>query len=161
MPTTRGHPRATERWKRVRKQVLAGVTHCTRCGLPFVFGVPRHRRSPSVDHIIPLALGGDPFALSNLRAVCYSCNSKGGWAVAARAARAAAAIYDQRPSTAHRGNRPPLFCDGPPSPTERVGSFSPRHGLGVLTWLRCRCLRLESGGSSNFPLPAVSSCFAG
>ena len=102
MPTTRGSPRATERWKRVRKMVLAGVTHCTRCGLPFVFGVPRHRRSPSVDHIIPLALGGDPFALSNLRAVCFSCNSKGGMAIAARVVAARQAAKVERPITAHR-----------------------------------------------------------
>jgi hypothetical protein len=96
MPTTRGNPRATQRWKRVRKLVLSGVTHCTRCGLPFILGIPRHPRSPSVDHIIPLHLGGDPYALSNLRAVCYGCNSKGGLAIAS------GRIVRQRPTTAHR-----------------------------------------------------------
>jgi hypothetical protein len=74
----------------------AGVTHCTKCGLPFIFGVPRHPRSPSVDHIIPLSLGGDPFAPSNLRPVCYGCNSKGGMAIAS------GRVKVQRPITAHR-----------------------------------------------------------
>ena len=32
----------------------------------------------TVDHIVPLAQGGDPFSMSNLQAACRSCNSAKG-----------------------------------------------------------------------------------
>jgi 5-methylcytosine-specific restriction endonuclease McrA len=81
MTAGRGDPRGTQRWKRIRKLVLAGKTHCACCGKAFIFGMPRHPRSPTVDHIIPLHLGGDPYNLANLLAVCYGCNSRGGQAI--------------------------------------------------------------------------------
>jgi 5-methylcytosine-specific restriction endonuclease McrA len=37
---------------------------------------PRHRWAHSVDHIVELEDGGDPFDLSNLTVLCRSCNSR-------------------------------------------------------------------------------------
>ena len=83
--------RSSPRWKRVRKIVLRGATHCALCHRPLDFdAVPRSRWSPSVDHIVPLALGGDPFALSNLRAVHYRCNTSLGAAIGNRSPKRAA-----------------------------------------------------------------------
>jgi 5-methylcytosine-specific restriction endonuclease McrA len=84
MAKGRGDPRGTHQWKRIRLLVLAGKTHCARCGLPFILQPARNPRSPSVDHIVPIVLGGAPYALSNLLAVCYGCNSRAGQFVARR-----------------------------------------------------------------------------
>jgi 5-methylcytosine-specific restriction endonuclease McrA len=96
MTAGRGDPRGTQRWKKLRKLVLAGRTRCARCGLPFILLPPRNPRSPTVDHIRPLALGGAPYDLADLIAVCYSCNSRGGQAISHPPR-----IY-KRPRTVHR-----------------------------------------------------------
>jgi 5-methylcytosine-specific restriction endonuclease McrA len=41
----------------------------------------------SVDHVIPVALGGDFWSPANLRASCSSCNSRGGSHTAAEVHR--------------------------------------------------------------------------
>jgi hypothetical protein len=63
----------------VREKVLSDATHCSICGGLLDFDAPaRSKWSPSVDHVDPLALGGDPFALSNLRASHLGCNASRG-----------------------------------------------------------------------------------
>lgn len=55
------------RWRKLRKQVLDRNPSCT---------VPGCRRpATQVDHIVPLAKGGDPFDLGNLRPICGPCNA--------------------------------------------------------------------------------------
>ena len=72
-------PRDTRQWRRLRQRVLRGATHCAICHRPLDFNArPCSRWAPSVDHIIPLARGGLPFALANLQACHYSCNAAKG-----------------------------------------------------------------------------------
>jgi 5-methylcytosine-specific restriction endonuclease McrA len=74
-----GDIRDTYAWKKARKTALLGATHCQICWEPLDFDAPpRSRWSPSVDHIVALALGGAPFAQSNLRVVHAFCNSSAG-----------------------------------------------------------------------------------
>jgi 5-methylcytosine-specific restriction endonuclease McrA len=83
--------RSSPRWKRVRKIVLRTATHCAFCHRRLDFDAPpRSRWSPSVDHVTPLALGGDPFAVSNLRAAHYGCNTSSGAAIGNRSPKRAA-----------------------------------------------------------------------
>lgn len=56
----------TRRWKVVRRQVFdRDGWRCTRCG--------RVGRL-ECDHVVPVARGGAPFALSNLRTLCRGCH---------------------------------------------------------------------------------------
>ena len=72
-------PRDTRRWRQLRKQVLRNASHCAICQRPIVFSArPCSRWAPSVDHIVALARGGEPYALSNLRAVHFGCNASRG-----------------------------------------------------------------------------------
>jgi hypothetical protein len=75
-------PRRTPAWKRARARVLKDATYCElpSCqGPPLDFDAsPTSRWAPSVDHITPVSIGGEPFALENLRAVHFGCNSARG-----------------------------------------------------------------------------------
>lgn len=69
-------PRSTEVWKAARRQVLKTATTCAICGGRLRFDLRKpHPKSPSVDHIIPIALGGAPYDAANLQAVHYGCNA--------------------------------------------------------------------------------------
>lgn len=57
-------------WRRIRPQVLERDGHRCTIGMEGCTG-----HATSVDHIIPLAFGGSPYDLSNLRASCHNCNS--------------------------------------------------------------------------------------
>lgn len=80
--------RSDAAWKRVRRQVLRGAQVCHICGGALDFqAAPRSPLSPSVDHIVPLAMaqGLDAAARSqialdvaNLRPAHYGCNSRRG-----------------------------------------------------------------------------------
>jgi 5-methylcytosine-specific restriction endonuclease McrA len=73
---------------RARQKVLASAKHCALCGEPLDFDAPpRSPRSPSVDHIIPLAVLRQyppaerrrlSISSENLRAAHYGCNSSRG-----------------------------------------------------------------------------------
>ena len=63
----------SRRWKEVRRLVLERDGHWCRLGLLGCRGV-----AVSVDHIVELQDGGDPFALANLQAACVSCNTRKG-----------------------------------------------------------------------------------
>ncbi|WP_433445665.1 HNH endonuclease [Nonomuraea sp. CA-141351] len=68
----RSKGRSGRPWRRVRAQVLAASRICWLCG---------HDGADTVDHVIPLSLGGDPLDLANLRAAhgvrgCPTCGRK-------------------------------------------------------------------------------------
>jgi 5-methylcytosine-specific restriction endonuclease McrA len=68
MATNRGYgPRVKTRVYGVYGGTLENPPPCHRCGKP----------AESVDHIIPVALGGTD-ELDNLRPACVSCNSRDG-----------------------------------------------------------------------------------
>lgn len=72
-------PRDTGRWKGIRKRMVAAATSCAICGYALDHrGPARSRWRPSVDHILPIAHGGEPYAASNLRVVHHGCNSRAG-----------------------------------------------------------------------------------
>jgi len=57
-------------WKRTRLAILERDRFRCTIGLPKCKGV-----ATAVDHIVPLAFGGQKYDPSNLRASCSSCNS--------------------------------------------------------------------------------------
>lgn len=59
---------SSSQWTKVRASVLArdGYT-CAYCGSV---------EANTVDHVVPLSKGGEPFNLDNLVACCSRCNSK-------------------------------------------------------------------------------------
>jgi len=57
-------------WRKVRRIVLERDGHRCLVGMEGCSGV-----ATQVDHVIPLAFGGQPYELTNLRASCASCNS--------------------------------------------------------------------------------------
>ena len=58
-------PRDGRRWKARRLQVLnAGAWTCFYCG----------QEANQVDHVIPIASGGDPMSLDNCVPSCRRCN---------------------------------------------------------------------------------------
>jgi 5-methylcytosine-specific restriction endonuclease McrA len=65
-------------WRKVRLVVLARDEHrCAWC----------HGPATTVDHVRPLAEGGDRLDLSNLVACCVRCNSRRGQQVTTRRRR--------------------------------------------------------------------------
>ena len=69
-------PRDSGRWRRLRAQIRAGVTNCNQCGRALDHTRPRASTYPTLDHIVPLAHGGDPFDRNNIRVICGGCNSR-------------------------------------------------------------------------------------
>lgn len=65
-------------YERLKKEIYVRV-YCEICGKPCRYDLgPRHPLAPSVDHIIPLSMGGHPTAVGNARLVHYGCNSSRG-----------------------------------------------------------------------------------
>lgn len=63
----------TPQWRAARAAVLIRDEYtCKICGCEL------HGFDCTVDHIVPLAQGGDPFDMNNLQAACRSCNSAKG-----------------------------------------------------------------------------------
>lgn len=68
--TNRPRYLGTQRWKDVRLAVLSRDQRtCAYCG---------DENANTVDHVVPLAVGGDPYAMDNLVACCMRCNSAKG-----------------------------------------------------------------------------------
>jgi 5-methylcytosine-specific restriction endonuclease McrA len=63
---------ADELYRVNRRTILATATHCHLCGEPFVTG-----DRVTVDHITPIAVGGD-HSLENLAAAHERCNKRKG-----------------------------------------------------------------------------------
>jgi len=55
-----------KRWKILRINYLASNPICEMCGVGF---------ASEVDHIKPIKLGGDPWDIHNLQALCHRCHS--------------------------------------------------------------------------------------
>jgi hypothetical protein len=62
----------TAKWRRIREVVLLRDSYTCQIHLPNICG----RRATMVDHVVPIAEGGEPFHESNLRAACGPCNSR-------------------------------------------------------------------------------------
>jgi len=79
MPTKKSREDHAGRHRRVfeqhKKIIFATQTHCGICGQPVDFSLKfPHPLSPTADHIIPVAKGGDPSALENLQLAHLACN---------------------------------------------------------------------------------------
>jgi 5-methylcytosine-specific restriction endonuclease McrA len=80
-----GDPRRTNRWRTIRDRLVSDAEYCAICLEPLDHQAPgRSRWAPSVDHVIPLSRGGEPYDESNLRCVHYGCNSSLGAKLARR-----------------------------------------------------------------------------
>lgn len=73
LPDLRAKDRVTRtrpaRWKRLSARLRSRQPFCSSCGT---------RDDLTVDHVQPLALGGDPFDETNLDVLCRSCNGRKG-----------------------------------------------------------------------------------
>jgi hypothetical protein len=69
LSSKKGDPRLSRDYKRVRLQVLVRDGYaCYYCG----------QDATTVDHVIPIAKGGDPINMDNMVAACRRCNSSKG-----------------------------------------------------------------------------------
>jgi len=59
------------RWDAVRISVFRVEPWCKACELE-----GKYTRSMEIDHIVPIEAGGDPWARTNLQALCKSCHSR-------------------------------------------------------------------------------------
>lgn len=65
----------TAAWRAARAECIARSTDCGLCGYPLrPEAKPRTTWSTEIDHVTPLALGGEPFDQDNLRAVHRRCH---------------------------------------------------------------------------------------
>jgi len=66
-------------FERLKAQVKAESSHCAKCGKPLYPDLKwPHRWSTSIDHIIPLHLGGEPLDPANVQATHLTCNVREG-----------------------------------------------------------------------------------
>lgn len=56
----------SQRWRRVRRQVLERDHYRCRCG----------GRATTVDHVVAISQGGAPFSARNLESKCGSCHGR-------------------------------------------------------------------------------------
>ena len=76
-----GNPRRANGHRRdkVRARVLREESDCWLCGKPVDKTLPPYLEgSPEVDEIVPVSLGGDPFARANCRLSHRRCNNDRG-----------------------------------------------------------------------------------
>jgi len=81
MPRSPG--RSGSRWRRARQLLLVPGVCCWLCGQPIDLSIRWNPRCPdpgygTLDHLRPLARGGAPLDLRNLRPAHYGCNSRRG-----------------------------------------------------------------------------------
>ena len=80
--------RAGRPYRRLWQLVVRPGTSCWICGQPIRWGLRRnHPAGPSLDHVIPLDLGGDPLHPDNARPAHHGCNARRGAALAAAVMR--------------------------------------------------------------------------
>ena len=64
-------------YNRAKKIIYASQSVCAICGRPVNFDLPfPDPMSPTLDHIVPIAKGGDPAALNNLQLAHLQCNRR-------------------------------------------------------------------------------------
>lgn len=67
---------SSKRWRKVRAWCVANLPPVCFCGELIDLTLPAtHRLSVTVDHIVPVALGGDPYDKRNLRLATRACNA--------------------------------------------------------------------------------------
>ncbi|ROS61071.1 HNH endonuclease [Frigoribacterium sp. PhB160] len=76
-------PASGSAWNRLRAQLKAQWQRegraCALCHQPIDYNAPAGKpRAFTLDHILATSHGGEPLRISNLRAVCASCNSARG-----------------------------------------------------------------------------------
>lgn len=72
-------PRTGHAWRKAKAYVFATYDTCWLCGERVDKTLPwPHRRSKSVDHVTPLAMGGRLTDPANLRLAHLSCNASRG-----------------------------------------------------------------------------------
>jgi 5-methylcytosine-specific restriction protein A len=87
---------STRAWQRLSARVLRAWRgeHGDWCP---GYGRPAHAASDlTVDHVVPLAAGGEPFDIANTSVLCRSCNSTKGASTGAGVAHGAPAITPDR-----------------------------------------------------------------
>lgn len=74
------NPRGGRPYWRLQAQVHATETHCVLCGLPVLKHLrgTNHPLEPTIEHLVPLHLGGDPLDPANCRLSCRCCNTSRG-----------------------------------------------------------------------------------
>jgi 5-methylcytosine-specific restriction endonuclease McrA len=76
---TRGQGRSGRPYRRVRAELKAKQLPCHICGKPIDYTLPgTEPMSFAMDHVVPLAFGGHPLAMSNVRASHRRCNAAKG-----------------------------------------------------------------------------------
>lgn len=71
--------RRSRQWREAARRACPPGSICYLCGKPVVHGLrPNHPLGPSVDHIVPLELGGHPFDPANLAPCHFGENSAKG-----------------------------------------------------------------------------------
>ena len=71
--------RSTHRWQLLRRVMIPAASLWALCGRPLIHDAPpRSKWTPTLDHIVPLSRGGDPYDTANLRVVHYGCNASRG-----------------------------------------------------------------------------------
>ena len=74
-PNRADHTWAKDAYKKAKKIIFASQTVCGICGRPVDFGKKfPDPWSATVDHIIPIAKGGDPANLENMQLAHLACN---------------------------------------------------------------------------------------
>lgn len=144
MAARSGDPRNTKRWQELRKQVLKEEPTCHYCG----------KKATTVDHVVELDQGGDPYERANLVGACQPCNSRKGQAYGERKRqhqrRTGDAFFstqkDTPPDSFRRSlERPKTAASGRISPDrDLAGHIRPRielarggdrsHGPAVIRW---------------------------
>lgn len=75
-----GADKLDHRWTKLREECKRSMPWiCSLCGDPIEKGLPKmHPMSWSLDHIIALHLGGDPYSIENVAPAHLGCNSRKG-----------------------------------------------------------------------------------
>ena len=101
-------------WQTARRFQLERSPLCERCAEDSLIVAAAH-----VDHVLPLADGGDPFEASNLASLCAACHSR-----KTAAERSGGTLPEERGACIHGWPR------GPAHPWNANGKGCPQCGTG-------------------------------
>lgn len=98
----------------LRRRVLAAYDTCALCGHPVDKTLPPNDPgAPEVDEIIPVSLGGDPLAWTNVQLSHRLCNQRKGNRITPAERQATEQPARPRPATAWGGAGAPSTTHGP------------------------------------------------